>query len=161
MSNAGYGRLVLAVMVVIGLWSAWDAQAGMFHPGWFAGWRSTVWCRTVLGGQEFGNATFFHYPGKPLQRIMEEMHVPLRYQTLYLNAEHEETACFASWKEAAAGDVVFYSATQDYPEIVEGWTEEDYQRAVLMLHLQPKGFERLQMLVKAQLRLKEQEAEQP
>jgi len=156
-----YGRLVLAVMIIIGLWSAWDTQAGMVQPGWLAGWRSTVWCRTVLSGPEFGNASFFHYPGKKLPRVMDEMGVPIRYQLLYRNAEAKETTCYTTWKEAAEGDILFYTATQDHQDIVADWTEAHYQRALLMLHLQPEGYERLETLVKTERRLNEQELRQP
>ena len=160
-STKAYGRLVLAVVLMIGLWSVWNTQQGIHYPGWLAGLRATVWCRTVLVGPEFGNTTFFHYPGKQLQRLMDEMQVPPRYQALYLEAEQEDITCYASWKEAAAGDIMFYTATQDYPKLIEEWVEADYQRALLMLHLQPQGFERLEALMQSQQRLMEQEANNP
>lgn len=155
-STKAYGRLVLAVIVSVALWSAWDGQAGMDQPGWFAGVRSTVWCRTVVSGSDFGTGAFFHYPGKRLARVLNDLQVPARFQAQYLNAEHEETICFDSWKEAALADVIFQLVAQTYPDAQNDWTEEDYQRAVLMLHLQPDGKERLEGIMKTQQLLKEQ-----
>lgn len=159
MSTKIYGRLILAVVVRLGLWAAWDAQAGIYQPGWFTGWRSAVWCRTVLTGAEFESALFFHYSGQRLRHIMDELHVPLRYQALYLHADQQETTCYENWKEAAEGDILFYTAAEEHPEVLKDWTEKHYRQAVLMLHLQPKGLERLQTMVNAQLRLNEQEAQ--
>ncbi len=156
-STKAYGRVVLAVVVSVALWSAWDAQASIEQPGWFAGWRSSVWCKTVLYGPEFGTGTFFHYPGKRLPRIMQEMELPMQFQTLYRTAEKQETVCFDNWQEAALANGKFRAVMQDYPDLLNGWTEEQYQQAVLMLQFQPGGMERLAGIVKAQQRLKTQE----
>lgn len=159
-STKAYGRLVVLTMALIWLWSSWDAQGGIQHPGWFAGLHRNVWCQTVLTGEEFGTATFFHYPGKRLSRLMEELHVPLYYQALYLQAKARITSCYPTWKDAAKSDKMFYSVTKDYPDVLASWTEEDYQQAVLLLHLQPRGPERLEGSVQAERRRKAQEAGQ-
>lgn len=156
-STKSYGGLVVLTLLLIWLWSSWDAQAGMHHPGWFAGLRRNVWCQTVLTGEEFGTATFSHYPGKRLSRLMDDLRVPWRYQALYRQANARITVCHLTFKDAAKNDKMFYAVTKDYPDILAGWTEEDYQQAVLLLHLQPKGPERLGDRVKLEQRLKEQE----
>ena len=159
-STKAYGALVVVALLVVWLWTSWDVQAGMHHPGWFAGLRRNVWCQTVLVGPEFETAMFFHYPGKRLSRLMDELNVPPRYQELYRHADEQATSCYPTWKAAAEKDMLFYSATKDYPDILADWTEEDYQQAMLLLHLQPRGLEQLETSVRAERRLKAQEAGQ-
>ncbi len=155
-SDRTYGLLIVVIVMLTGLWLAYDTQASIHHPGWFAGWRSTVWCKTVVYGPEFESATVYHYPGKKLPRVFKELGVPLQIRTLYLNAERQESVCYESWSAAAQDNATFQLVTQEYAEVLAGWTEADYQQAVIMLNLRRDGMALLGEIMKVKQRSLEQ-----
>lgn len=155
-----YGLVMVTIMVVTGVAMAYDTQASIQHPGWFAELRTDVWCKTVLYGPQFGTGTFYHYPGKALSRVMEELGVPAQLRSIYLAADKEETTCFDTWKAAAEDNAKFQVATKDYAEVLAGWTEEDYQRAVLMLNLRRDGMALLDEIMKVKQRSLDQSRQQ-
>lgn len=162
-SNKSYGLLIGTILVLTALWMAYEQQASIMHPGWFAGLRPSLWCRTTViaddprfDTSQAVEGIFFHYPGKRLPRLMKELGLPLQTQAIYLNANNQDTVCFGTWKEAALADLKFQKVAEGYGELLAGWSEADYQRAVLMLNLQSNGMARLAELLKVKQRAFEQ-----
>ena len=158
--NRAYGLVMVAIMVVTALTMAYDTQASIQHPGWFAELRTGVWCKTVLYGPQFNTTTFYHYPGKDLPRVMKELGVPPQIRSIYLKAEKQETLCFDTWKAAAEDNAKFQAVTKDYAEVLASWTEEDYQRVVIMLNLRRDGMALLGEIMKVKQRSLDQSRQQ-
>lgn len=139
LTNPGnYGRTILAILLLAGLWLAYDAQAGIYQPGWLARFHPEVWCLTSLERPDGGQLVFSHYPGKSLARLLRDHGAtPAQQQAiLSLNAT-QKTQCYTDWQTAARANRVFQEIEAEFPTLVAGWTEAEFREALLTLSFGP------------------------
>lgn len=154
------GVVILTVLALTALWSVYDAQAGIYTPGWFSMFHRNVWCQTVVTLPGIATSEFQHYPGKTLARVMKDFNVPDQIRGRMLRAKEKETTCYATWREAAMADRGFQHQLQAYPGVTADWPEERYQQAIQMMFLQKGGRAKLDALLAAEYRARKR-AEQP
>ncbi len=129
-----YGLLIVSIVIGVALWLAYDTQASIHAPGWLARAQEEVWCLTRLDRPDGGGMVFSHYPGKSLRRLMQDHGFTPQQQQMVLAIEDTaSTTCYATWREAAGAHQVFQELAQEFPAVIAGWSEAEYEEAILSL----------------------------
>lgn len=137
-NQRNYGLTLLAILLLAGLWLAYDAQAGIYHPGWLARFHPEVWCLTSLDRPDGGQIVFSHYPGKSLARLLRDHGAtPAQRQAILGLSATQKTQCYTDWRRAARANRVFQEIEAEFPTLIAGWTEDEFRDALLTLSFGP------------------------